>query len=564
MEPTMISEQRDGGEPQTRHLQKAEDADLLPLYPLLRSVEEVEGPVEATVTGRIPAWLSGSLLRNGPGRFEVGPDCYNHWFDGMALMHRFRVHDGRVSYSSRFLRSDSYLLNEARQRIVVSEFGTVAFPDPCKTLFDRFFACFRVPEMSDNNLVSIVEYQQDFYAMSETPALRRIDPVTLQTKEKVNWSDLVAVSMATAHPHSDPDGTSYNLGNSFGKGGPSYNIIRIPASKSGRQADGRPALMEGATIVASIPASSRLKPSYYHSFGMTENYIVFLEMPLCMDMVRLMSLPFRHKATVEQAMVYEPRRGTRIHVVNKHTGEPVPVEFRTRPLVCLHHVNAYEEEEEETEEPGEGRHRVARRLVVDLCVQEGSGAYSAYHLVNMRQTGAALRKIYQNGPRYGLQRLLLPLPEAASTPAGTPKKTKSKVWVEPEALLSDEELSRTGGFELPAVNYARHNGRRYRFAYGCGFRHLVGELLLKVDVVARAIAAEWRLPGYFPSEPVFVESPDAEHEDSGLLLSVVVSPLPDLPAFLLILDAATFAEVARAEVRVAIPYGFHGKYAPGI
>ena len=45
---------------------------------------------------------------------------------------------GRVSYQSRFLQSQSYKKNMAANRIVVSEFGTVAYPDPCKTIFHRY------------------------------------------------------------------------------------------------------------------------------------------------------------------------------------------------------------------------------------------------------------------------------------------------------------------------------------------------------------------------------------------------------------------------------------------
>ena len=44
---------------------------------------------------------------------------------------------GRVTYQSRYLRSNSYRRNLAANRIVVSEFGTAAYPDPCKTLFQR-------------------------------------------------------------------------------------------------------------------------------------------------------------------------------------------------------------------------------------------------------------------------------------------------------------------------------------------------------------------------------------------------------------------------------------------
>lgn len=61
----------------------------------------------------------------------------------MALMHRFHIQEGNVTYSSRFLRSDSYVSNSEKNRIVVSEFGTLATPDPCKNIFARFFSRFQ-------------------------------------------------------------------------------------------------------------------------------------------------------------------------------------------------------------------------------------------------------------------------------------------------------------------------------------------------------------------------------------------------------------------------------------
>lgn len=75
------------------------------------------------------------------------PLRYTHWFDGMAMMHRFHICDGDVTYSSRFLRSDSYVQNSEKDRIVVSEFGTLAMPDPCKNIFARFFSRFQIPSM---------------------------------------------------------------------------------------------------------------------------------------------------------------------------------------------------------------------------------------------------------------------------------------------------------------------------------------------------------------------------------------------------------------------------------
>ena len=33
---------------------------------------------DVPVQGRLPAWLRGTLVRNGPAKFEVGPQGYRH------------------------------------------------------------------------------------------------------------------------------------------------------------------------------------------------------------------------------------------------------------------------------------------------------------------------------------------------------------------------------------------------------------------------------------------------------------------------------------------------------
>jgi carotenoid cleavage dioxygenase-like enzyme len=50
---------------------------------------EVAEPVPLPVCGELPPWLRGTLLRTGPSKFEVGEQSYNHWFDGLAMLHRF-------------------------------------------------------------------------------------------------------------------------------------------------------------------------------------------------------------------------------------------------------------------------------------------------------------------------------------------------------------------------------------------------------------------------------------------------------------------------------------------
>ena len=60
------------------------------------------------VSGDVPAWLTGALVRVTPALLEVGDRRLDHWFDGLAMLNRFGFADGRVSYGSRFLESRAY------------------------------------------------------------------------------------------------------------------------------------------------------------------------------------------------------------------------------------------------------------------------------------------------------------------------------------------------------------------------------------------------------------------------------------------------------------------------
>lgn len=61
------------------------------------------------------------------------------------MLHQFRMEKGTVTYRSKFLQSDTYKANSVQNRIVISEFGTLALPDPCKNVFERFMSKFEPP-----------------------------------------------------------------------------------------------------------------------------------------------------------------------------------------------------------------------------------------------------------------------------------------------------------------------------------------------------------------------------------------------------------------------------------
>ncbi|KAG8434465.1 hypothetical protein GDO86_012732, partial [Hymenochirus boettgeri] len=447
------------------------------IAPLFQTVEETPLPVPTQISGTVPEWIKGNLLRNGPGKFEFGKDKYNHWFDGMALLHKFTIENGCVTYMSKFLESDSYKKNSSENRIVVSEFGTTAMPDPCKSIFQRFLSRFETLIPTDNGNINFVQYQNDYYVSTETNVMHKVDLDLLRTQEKVDWSKYIAVNGATAHPHYDPDGTSYNMGNSYGRQGTLYNIIKVPAKNHTTEDK-----LQGVEIVCSIPAKSTLKPSYYHSFGMTENYIIFVEQPLTINILKILTSKMSG-ASIADALSWDPRDETVFHVANKHTGELHPVTFHTKLFATFHQINAFEDQD---------------CIVFDICCQDDGRTVNAYKLQNLHKSGQALDQVYNSGSRSLPRRFVLPLNTNSSTrqdknlnpliytTATVIKTVDGKIECTPENLY-DTALEEQGGLDFPNIHYSKYNTKKYRYFYGCGFQHLVGSSLIKVDILTKEI-----------------------------------------------------------------------------
>lgn len=86
-------------------------------HKLLRSLtNKLQEPVQAEVKGEIPKWLAGTMYRNGPGRFHYGDKTYAHLFDGHACVHKVKIDQGKVIYSSKFLETKSYTKSLAENR----------------------------------------------------------------------------------------------------------------------------------------------------------------------------------------------------------------------------------------------------------------------------------------------------------------------------------------------------------------------------------------------------------------------------------------------------------------
>jgi len=293
------------------------------------------------VEGALPPWLSGSLLRTGPARFEVGADHLRHWFDGYAMLHRFTIADGGVSYGNRFLDSRSYRRARETGRIAMGEFAT----DPCRSLYRRVQSLFSAPDLTDNGNVNISRVGERFVAMTETPMPVQFDPRTL---DSAGVAYTAPGQISTAHPHADHDDAMLNYAAKLGPRS-SYRFFRVDPSTA------------TPTVIASLPVK---QPSYMHSFGLTERWFVLAEFPF---VVNPLSLALSGRPYIENYR-WKPELGTRFTLVDRKSGESISG-FRTDACFAFHHINSYERDGE---------------VVVDLCAFEDARIIEDLYLERLR------------------------------------------------------------------------------------------------------------------------------------------------------------------------------------
>jgi carotenoid cleavage dioxygenase-like enzyme len=439
------------------------------------------------VSGALPGWLGGSLVRTGPAKFEAGERSLRHWFDGLAMLHRFSFGAGEVSYACRFLDTPAYRA-AADGRIGYAEFAT----DPCRGLFKRVQSAFAPSAQlgGHNANVNVSRFGETFVAMTETPMPVAFDPETLATLD-VDPPQAPG-HHSTAHPHLDP-----------ARGEAINHVVKFSARSEYRffvqSAEAAPRKL------ARIPVTH---PAYVHSFGLTDRYLILAEGPLVVSPTRMLvsGRPF-----IENYR-WEPDRGARFLVVDRESGR-LRGTYATEAFFTFHHINAFERDGE---------------LVVDLSAYDDASVIDGLYLDRMR----AGEELSPPAPR----RYVLDL-------------DGGEVRGEP---LADVD------FELPRIAYRTRNGRPYRYTWGVGGTGTFSGGIVKLDV-ERGEHATWTQDGQYPGEPVFVPEPGAEAEDAGVLLSVVLDAARGT-SFLLVLDAATLEERARAEVPHHIPFSFHGQF----
>jgi carotenoid cleavage dioxygenase-like enzyme len=251
---------------------------------------------------------------------------------------------------------------------------------------------------------------------------------------------------------------------------------------------------------------------YVHSFALTDRYAILPSMPFGLDPTALL-LGTLTKRTFVDAFERFDRAGAFV-VVDRETGEVV-ARNRVDPLFVYHHVNAFADGDE---------------LVVDLVGYRDQRAVTDLALANLRSDTPSV-------PRGDLQRYRLPLDGGRAT----------------------GKTLREGHMEFPVIDYPARLGREYDRVYVAETdRESPLPTRLARVTVPDGEAKTWSEPGTFPGEPMFARAPESA-DTEGALLSVVLDGETG-ESFLVVLNAATMTELARAPLPHRLPYGFHGQF----
>ena len=482
---------------------------------------------------------------------DTGTFHISHWFDGLAHSHKFEIVAGgdrvRVVYTSR--RQAESLEKEIAKKGKMAGISFGQKSDPCMGLFAKAMGVWNpsrtdprnlcvtinpdMPIPADTDPTTTTGKDRSLIQATDSAWFGHVDPSTLEITQVDRQSSLhrdLKGPLSASHGQRDATtGDYFNVNLEFGRT-PKYRAFQVEAG--------------GATkILATITSAP---PAYFHSFFLTENYLV-LYVPATTYGKGGISISMERNV-LDAIEPFDKSRHCHWYVVDRRNNQGVVAEFRSRAAFFFHSVNAFEED---------------GHIFCDLVEYPTTDTvFSMYYDVLLNRHGST-SNFWAKGSR--MTDAMARLVRYALPTRQTPKSTSwLSGWANAAGYPSPEEVLSIPAphiGELPTINPSYHC-RKHRFVYSLPSRGLstLFDTIAKTDTVTRDLVM-WNGPaGHTPGEPIFVARPGRDlDEDDGVLLSVVLDGANKI-SYLLCLDAKTMTELGRAECEFAVSFGFHGSH----
>ena len=416
------------------------------------------------VTGTIPAELDGRFVRNGANPFT---GTSSHPFFGDGMLHGIRLRDGRAEwYRNRYVQTP-FIANPATDIL-----------DP-SVLMDM---------KSSKANTHVIGHAGKILALEEGHFPYVIDG-ELGTLGATDFNGVLNGSF-TAHPKICPV-TGELLAFGYSAMPPYLRYLRVSA-------DGKLVQVENITVGG---------PTMMHDFNITQNHVVFMDLPAVFNMELAMSgeMPIRWDDNYPARLGVMPRNGTDDQVTW----------YDINPCYVFHPMNAYEDGD---------------AIVLDVARfshmwRESSMDFPPPELWRFTIDTGTGRVSEEQVDDHSAE-----FPRVADSVIGL-KHRYGYLMSMSEPGLPEDPMSASGAI----LKYDRETGVRSAIELGRG-----------------------RVGG----EAVFAPAADPKSEDDGYLMTFVYDAHSDSSRFV-IMDAATMDNEPVASVELPrIPNGFHGSWIP--
>lgn len=283
---------------------------------------EITDETQLKVTGSIPDYVEGNLYRNGFGKFEGNNFRFNHIFDSLSLILKFRIERGDVFFMAKLLKGKYYELSQKG----IPTYRTMGGTTPPMNIQQRIETLGHYRH--DNLNANVVRMGTHLIAVSDLMGYIILNDQNLNFTGSYNFNDHKTTMISSAHP-------------SFLKDEPHllYNF------------EVESLTMKAKFFVIDTTKPEPLKKEYFleislgnlpyvHSFAMTKDYIVFVAYPFYWDIEKMLL-----SETILPTMKWKPQDKTRIFVIN-HRERKLEAIFYTNPFFAFHHINAFQKKKQ--------------------------------------------------------------------------------------------------------------------------------------------------------------------------------------------------------------------------
>ena len=452
------------------------------------------------VEGEIPAELSGTLFRNGPGLLDIGGEAIHHPFDGDGMISAFSFKNGKAHYRNRFVQTEAYVQEKEAGKILYrGVFGTKKPGGFFNNLFDI--------KLKNIANTGVIYWGGKLLALWEAAEPHRLDPKTLETKGIDLLDGVLSPGDAfSAHPWIDPSCE-------FDDGAPCMVNFRVDPGLSSKIT-----LFEFAPDGELLRRHSHSIPgfSFIHDFIITPHYAIFFQNP-----VNFNPLPFLFGMRgAGECVDFQPQKPTNVVIIPRDPNNKEVKTFSVESGFVFHHANAFEQGD---------------RLIVDSIT---------YQSLPQVQPDSNYKEVDFSSLDPGqLWRFKLDLKDGTVEREMLESRCCEFPTHNPDRVGRDYRYLYIGA--IPEDTGANDPL----------------QAILKLDIETGKSETYSFAPSGFVSEPIFVPKPNAEAEDAGWVLTLVYDGSKHRST-LAILDAENIAgeAIAFLHLKHHVPYGLHGSW----